>query len=312
MTRSHSHTPGAHASARSTPSRRSRTAKQAKAEHRGGEWGRGVAERLRRLKGSLGVNRWAVDVLGFTSGSKVSSYLNGKRLPDAPTLRTIAERTGASLDWLLLGDGGDEPRYRGQSRADAELEADVAAHVARQVATVTASTPVAPGVSSPEHFAVDARRLLADAVTREAQALTAWLAPQLSNVERRRAIRQVAEDLHAVHTGLRMRLGENPAGALAPLLLSAKALADVSGRLLPPYSDEPAVVLSPAGVQAVAATLPPVVPNLDMVSRLAPSPTVGEINAMAPDDPRRPKWNLARLVVASIEDHRRMREVLGE
>jgi transcriptional regulator with XRE-family HTH domain len=87
---------------------------------------------LRRLKGALGVRAFA-EQLGL-SASLVSSYLNGGRLPDAGTLRTIAERTGASLDWLLLGEGDDEPRYRGQSRSTAELATDLASHVTRAVA----------------------------------------------------------------------------------------------------------------------------------------------------------------------------------
>ena len=132
MPRSQSRTPAVRASARGTPRpapRKVRTAKQKKAEHRGGAWGRGVVARLEALKGTTGLNKWAEDI--GLAPSLISSYLNGTRLPRAESLRAIAERTSVSLDWLLLGDGGDEPRYRGQSRTQSELEADLAAAVVR-------------------------------------------------------------------------------------------------------------------------------------------------------------------------------------
>jgi transcriptional regulator with XRE-family HTH domain len=152
MPRSQLRTPAAPPRAPGLTPRKARTAKQAKAEHRGGEWGHGVAKRLRQLKGTVGVNRWSVDVLGFSSGSKVSAYLSGKRLPDAATLRTIAERTGVSLDWLLLGDGSDAPCYRGQSRDRAELEADVAAYIAR--ALDAAAPRVRDGIDAPRDLMI--------------------------------------------------------------------------------------------------------------------------------------------------------------
>lgn len=128
MPRSQSRTPAVRTSAHGVTARKPRTAKQAKAEHRGGEWGRGVVARLRALKGTDGVNAFAERV--HLAPSLVSSYLNGTRLPGAESLRTIAERTGVSLDWLLLGDRGEEPRFLGQSRTQAELAADVGAYVA--------------------------------------------------------------------------------------------------------------------------------------------------------------------------------------
>ncbi|MBA3522496.1 MAG: helix-turn-helix domain-containing protein, partial [Gemmatimonadales bacterium] len=73
-----------------------------------------MAERLRRLKDARGVRKWA-DQLGL-SPSLLSSYLNGGRLPNTETLRAISDRTGVSLDWLLFGEGGEEPAMRGQWR----------------------------------------------------------------------------------------------------------------------------------------------------------------------------------------------------
>ncbi len=80
----------------------------------------------------LGVRKFAGQ-LGL-SPSLVSSYLNGTRLPTAATLRAVGERTGVSLDWLLFGEGGEQPVMRGQWRSEAGLEADVAARVAREAA----------------------------------------------------------------------------------------------------------------------------------------------------------------------------------
>jgi transcriptional regulator with XRE-family HTH domain len=134
-------------------------------EYRGGEWGYGVAERLWGLKGELGVRRFA-DRVGL-SASLVSSYLNGRRLPDAPTLRLVAERTGVSLDWLLLGEGGMSPVYRGQVRSEASLEQDVAAYVTRALCT---SEGVADSLMSPDEIQVDGRAVLADAANREVEA----------------------------------------------------------------------------------------------------------------------------------------------
>ena len=41
---------------------------------------------------------------------------------------------GLSLDWLLFGEGGDGPVYRGQTRTRAELTADLSSHITRELA----------------------------------------------------------------------------------------------------------------------------------------------------------------------------------
>jgi transcriptional regulator with XRE-family HTH domain len=109
--------------------------------------------------------------------SAISAYLNGRRLPDADTLRKVAERTDASLDWLLLGDGNDEPRYRGQSRSRTELEAEVAAYVAREVSRALSASKSAPILTpASSELRVDGARVLREAVHRETDALAAWAA----------------------------------------------------------------------------------------------------------------------------------------
>ncbi|GJG87433.1 hypothetical protein tb265_26140 [Gemmatimonadetes bacterium T265] len=168
MARSQSRTLAARTSARGAPcsnSRKPRTAKQAKAEHRGGEWGRGVAQRLRALKGTASVRAFAERV--GLAPSLVSNYLNGNRLPESPTLRTLAERTGVSLDWLLLGDGGDAPRYRGQDRDEVELEADIAAWVNRALRQAYAPELAQEGLPEDLYtWRVDSEAIRADVVTR--------------------------------------------------------------------------------------------------------------------------------------------------
>lgn len=114
-----------------TPKRRHVQRARKPAEYRGGVWGYAVAERLRSLMGGASVRKFAAEA--EVSGSLVSSYLNGKRLPEAETLHKIAKSTRVSLDWLICGDGGTDVRLRGQSRARSELAVDVATYVRRGV-----------------------------------------------------------------------------------------------------------------------------------------------------------------------------------
>ena len=181
MPRSQSRTPAAGRSARGTSrpaprkgrtakqteaaAREERTANQAKAEHRGGEWGRDFSARLLALKGGTGVNKWAERV-GLSQGL-VSAYINGTRLPGAESLRAIAERTGVSLDWLLLGWGGEGPLCRNQTRSRGELEADIVAWVNRALQQAYALELAQDGVPTDLYvWRVDATAILADAVTR--------------------------------------------------------------------------------------------------------------------------------------------------
>lgn len=170
--------PRASARVRNVPApRKPRTAKQARREHRGGEWGRGVAERLWALKGAAGVRAFAERV--GVAPSLVSSYLNGGRLPTAERLQRIAERTGVSLDWLLLGEGGAAPRFRGQDRNQAELEADVAAYVARAASPLLVKAFVDPAVQRVE---VDGALVLRRAVETELTEAERWLAAAYAHV----------------------------------------------------------------------------------------------------------------------------------
>ena len=136
----------------------------------GGRWGYELSERLRLLMGAEGVRGWAERV--GVSASLVSSYLSGGRQPTTPVLRRIAENTGVSLDWLLFGDGGAEPHYRGQQRANTELECEVAIRLRREIAKCLER--LGPCPFSPDMIEVDSRRVLTEAARTEALALSLW------------------------------------------------------------------------------------------------------------------------------------------
>lgn len=180
MSRSQSRTPKPAAeSAAPHAERRTRTGPERTAEHRGGEWGRGVAARLRALLAELGTPGAPLGVRRFAervglSPSLVSSYLNGTRLPDAETLRQLAERTGVSLDWLLMGDGGDAPQLRGVSRTRAELADDLAVYVGHQLVALLSETPELPRLSADE-LAVNGPGILLRAIDQSWERFYAWL-----------------------------------------------------------------------------------------------------------------------------------------
>lgn len=54
--------------------------------------------------------------LGTTQAS-ISRYING-RYPDRETLIRIARRTGASLDWMLTGNGPEKSSKKGKSQKE--------------------------------------------------------------------------------------------------------------------------------------------------------------------------------------------------
>ena len=103
--------------------------------------------------------------------SQISEWLSGKNLLGAIALRRIGDATMVSLDWLLFGDGGDAPVFRGQSRPQAALEQDLAAHVAREIAGRVSKTFPA---LQPDALDVDAGGFLAAAIVREIDVFVAW------------------------------------------------------------------------------------------------------------------------------------------
>jgi hypothetical protein len=91
----------------------------------------------------------------------------------------ISDGTGVSLDWLMYGDGGELPRYRGQSRDDATLEADVAKRVSRAIR----ARPDQPGQPRYHRWGVHGGAVLADACDRaveEANRIERWTGRHLS------------------------------------------------------------------------------------------------------------------------------------
>ncbi len=55
----------------------------------------------------------------------MGKYLRGEQQPGFDVLLRIVEKTGVSLDWLLLGDGGDQPQYREQRWTPATLDEEL-------------------------------------------------------------------------------------------------------------------------------------------------------------------------------------------
>lgn len=231
MNRSQSRTLAARTAARGTTPGPARTGKQAKAEHRGGVWGRGVSERLGRLKGELGVRAFAKRV--DLSPSLVSSYLNGTRLPEATTLRKLAEGTGVSLDWLLLGWGGDDPLCRNKTRTKGELAADLAVHLAREVAPDVAAEW---GPLGPVALKADPERVLALAQRGAAEELRVYLRQRALRDEAAvcgRGRRDVIADVDMAIADLaeRGRVDEADAASLRDTLDLALGFSDAPARL---------------------------------------------------------------------------------
>jgi transcriptional regulator with XRE-family HTH domain len=117
-----------------------------KGQKRERTWRDGLDRRLRQLIKAHGPSQAAFAKACGIDAPRVTAWLGGethpgrkrgatraKPLPSAAHLHAIAESCGVSLDWLLFGDGGDEPIYRGQSRPDARLEAELANDVAARV-----------------------------------------------------------------------------------------------------------------------------------------------------------------------------------
>jgi hypothetical protein len=109
-------------------------------------------------------------------------YLRGEVQPGFDLLRRISEALGdLSIDWLLFGEGGDEPRYRGDDRPRADLETAVAIHVLRAVRDrmrpAMSEAPVGFVATPPEQQVVwfaDGGAILAQTIDRVVADLTTW------------------------------------------------------------------------------------------------------------------------------------------
>lgn len=186
------------APAKRTPQRHPRKVRQ----RAGGPAGDAVRNRLRRLIGERGESQGAFARACGVSPARVTEWLSGSQLPSADRLRTVAERTGVSLDWLLLGDGGDGPvmrGYRGERRTGEELAADVGLHVLPRVRAAAEAAGAAP---SPGTFAAllhvweaDGAAILRDAVEQQTAAFLEWAERQQERYQVSRAF------IHASRSG---------------------------------------------------------------------------------------------------------------
>ena len=203
----------------------------------------------------VGVRRFA-DHIGL-SASLLSSYLNGGRLPDTTTLWKIADATKVSLDWLLYGDGGEAPRYRGQSRDAVALEADVAAEVRRAIE----ARPTQPGQPRCEAWDVHGGAVLANACDRaveEANRIERWTGQWLSTTTGADTILRTLMHLRWYVDGPDERLGSMFI-ALEDLAYELHARVDTDGGPATRY-------LRPAEQMASATLLVPARAALDAIA----------------------------------------------
>jgi len=206
-----------------------KSARVAKAAHRGGAWGRDFSERFRALRAALGalgkplgVNRFA-EKYGIPA-SQISSYENGTRLPEAKAMREIAKATGVSLDWLLLGDGRlTEPRFRAPEHQDGprsfslvELHAMMRIYFGNEIGALF-------GID-PERLQLDAAALLDRVIEEEAKHFENWRAQTDAISTALNGVRRDIGDLEAeitlgiapspTHASLGQRVGRGLIGHL--------------------------------------------------------------------------------------------------
>jgi transcriptional regulator with XRE-family HTH domain len=137
------------------------------------------AERLERLRQSTGEpkTRFAKRC-GVTPASRMGEYLRGEKQPGFDLLHRIAEATGVSLDWLLFGDGGEEPRRRGETQTQADFHDEFAARVLRGVREELAHSPSTPAEQY-SSWACFADGVLDRVVTEQVRVFSAFRAWQL-------------------------------------------------------------------------------------------------------------------------------------
>lgn len=159
-------TPGAAGKRRGRPPRSHEAPRLARPGHAA------FATRLDQVRESVRESQTSFAQRCGVTTTNMGKYLRGELQPGFDVLVRIAEQTGVSLDWLLLGRGGTQARYDGQSRTNAELASDVARHVAREIAREQGQLCRCQLTES--MIRVDGARLLADVVQKEAGALAEW------------------------------------------------------------------------------------------------------------------------------------------
>lgn len=93
----------------------------------------------------------------------LSDWLAGNNEPSLPQLIRLSERTRVSLDWLVFGEGGDAPVYRGLSRTPGQLTADLANEVAWALQNAADRGEFLPDEVY-EGWAVDGTRVLRETI----------------------------------------------------------------------------------------------------------------------------------------------------
>ena len=160
----------------------------------GGEWGSNFRARLRALIKARGQGQSKFALACQIEPSRLSEWLSGDQMPNAESLRRIAELTDVSLDWLLLGSGGTEPAYRSSSRAGSSLELDLALEIRRHIQQREAEGAFDLGGGSRlavESWSADGTGLLSDLRRMEEAKVRRWLEWE----SRTLALRGIADDV---------------------------------------------------------------------------------------------------------------------
>ena len=84
----------------------------------------GLSARIRKVRGRLSQEEFGIE-LGGLQKSTISRYEKG-RIPDAETLRIIANYGNVTVEWLLKGDESEAPQHAERSGARHSLPLDVA------------------------------------------------------------------------------------------------------------------------------------------------------------------------------------------
>jgi transcriptional regulator with XRE-family HTH domain len=187
-----------------------------------------AAERLELVRLTRGESQTAFARQCGVTTTNMGKYLRGELQPGFDVLIRIAERTGVSLDWLLLGEGGTSPRHRGMTRTRASLEADLAVFLSRQLNDAVREGRIprplpsrnsADAAPAPE-WGVNGRAVLSDAADRVVSAARREHEESLRDQLYRSATRELMQWIPAADREAAAR------GALARELMAQLGVAD--------------------------------------------------------------------------------------
>lgn len=131
------------------------------------------ANRLLAYAKTHGLSQGALARIMGSSTDNVRQYLEAEHQPGYDKLRRLGEgggdgAPGVSLDWLVLGDGGNDVVKRGDWRTRGRLSDDVAAEVARRAGGLDL------GDQSIERPVLDADAILASAAEQARSDMFTW------------------------------------------------------------------------------------------------------------------------------------------